>query len=58
MLKCFGCLYIGFCSYWNPAISIAFVSFGIPKQHGRDHVLGQELLSRSEIGGGAGREYR
>ena len=42
------------CSYWNPA----FVSFGIPKQYGRDHVIGQELLSRSEIGGGAGRGYR
>ena len=42
----------------EPAISIAFVSFGIPKQYGRDHVLGQELLSRSEIGGGAGRGYR
>ena len=39
-------------------ISIAFVSFGIPKQYGWDRVLGQELLSRSEIGGVAGRGYR
>ena len=58
MFICFGCLHIGFCSYWNPAISIAFISFGIPKQYSRDRVLGQEFLSRSEIGGGAGRGYR